>query len=73
MNTPTIVFPGTKVRQFMAEKHHPALRRGQAFYNYMELHKITSPVNKLWCDRLHAERDRVVADRLILSRTDWES
>lgn len=69
----TVIFPGSKVTQFMAEKHHPALRRGQAFYNYMDLHKITSRENKVWCDKLHAERDKVVADRMIFSRTDWEN
>lgn len=48
-----MTFPKTRVTAFFIQYNagkYPHQRLGQAFYTFMELHKVTS--EKEWCDRL---------------------
>lgn len=47
----TLTIPESRLKAF--RKAEDDQRWGQAFYDYMELHKITEPVNKAWCDKLY--------------------
>jgi hypothetical protein len=75
----SIRFPRSAVCQFYAERNaltleaeelKKYLRVGQHFHNYMQLHKVVSPANKAWADKLHAA-DSNTARRMIIDRTDW--
>lgn len=70
-----LTFPGTRVKQFYKENplwKEKGLRLGQAFHNFMELHKITNPEDKLFCDTLW-EASNTIANHMIICRTDWEN
>lgn len=73
---PTIVFPRSRVEQFYRE--HPnwhtveKLRFGQAFYNFMQLDKVTGEANKAFCDRLF-NADSMAAQRMVIDRTDRDN
>ena len=60
-------FPKTRVMDF---RHtNKAQRWGQAFYDYMELHKVTDPDEKVFCDKLY-NADNDTAKMMVASRTD---
>lgn len=69
----TITFPQTSVDRFFREKwpHQKGkgIRMGQAFHQFMNLEKITSDDNKVFCDRLY-EADGNKAKAIILSVLD---
>ena len=62
-----IMFSATKVASF--KNTDKALRYGQAFYDFMQLHKVTDPVDKIFCDRIY-EAEESLAKGLIQSRID---
>lgn len=71
----TLTIPLSRVVEF--RKAHPhtsgqVLRYGQAFYNYMQLSKVTSAENQPFLDRLHAA-DGDTAVKMIESITDYEN
>lgn len=47
-------------------------RWGQQFYDYMELHKVTDPFNKVWCDKLYEVRDQL-ARQMVLNSLDHQN
>lgn len=51
------------------EKKDNGQRWGQQFYEYMELHKVTSPFDKVWCDALYNASD-VTARQMVLNAID---
>ena len=58
----------SEYNRFKAIVPHPALRLGQAWFNYFTIHKHT-PVNdaeRVLLDRIYNERDAVTAERMIL-------
>ena len=63
-----IMFPKSRVIQFKHNNKH--LRYGQAFHNYMKLHKVHNTQDKEFCDRLWAETNDEKAKAMIISRTD---
>lgn len=66
-----IMFPISQVVRFKYK--HKSLRYGQAFHNFMKLHKVTNPQDKEFCDRLWNERNDEKAKAMIISRTDRNS
>lgn len=44
-------------------------RFGQQFYDFMELHKVQDPDNKVWCDALYQASDHV-ARQMVLASVD---
>lgn len=63
----TLSIPATRVEAF--RKPLNAMRWGQAFYGYMDFHKVTHPANKAWCDRLY-QADDATAKKMVESVTD---
>lgn len=59
--------PATRVKAF--RKPLNGMRWGQAFYGHMELHKLTSPTTKAWCDKLYNADDET-AKKMVESVTD---
>ena len=59
--------PATRVKAF--RKTLNGLRWGQEFYGFMELHKLTSPAAKAWCDKLYNADDET-AKKMVASVTD---
>ena len=54
----TIAIPKTRFDEFCKQLKEPnGQRHGQRFYDFMELHKVTSPVNRAWADRLYNAQD----------------
>jgi hypothetical protein len=61
------MFSNSEVRRF---KHtNKSLRYGQAFYNFMKLHKVSDQQDKEFCERLYNADDEK-AKTMIRSRTD---
>ena len=73
---PTIQFPRSRIVQFYKENPdwHTAkgLRFGQAFYNFMQLEKVTNAADKAFCDKLF-NADSLTAQRMVIERTDWNA
>ena len=44
-------------------------RWGQQFYEFMELHKITNPFDKVWCDKMY-EVGTHMGRQMVLSSLD---
>lgn len=65
----TLTFPQSQIKQF--HQTNPHLRWGQAFHQHMQLEKITSGINKVWCDRLYYESDDEKAKAMVKQRTDF--
>lgn len=61
----TITFPRSRVDQF--RHNDPTLRWGQAFHQYMKLHKCKT--DKMFCDRLYNASDEL-AKKLVHERID---
>ena len=61
-----LMFPKSRVDQF--QYRNKCLRYGQAFHNFMKLHKCNQDRN--FCDRLWNERSEERAKAMIASRTD---
>ena len=59
----------TEFNRFKAVPHHPALRFGQAWFNYFTLQKHTpaSDAERVMLDRIYNERDPSKAESLILA------
>lgn len=69
-----IVFPASRIREFYRDNptwKEKGLRLGQAFFNYMELHKVVNEQDKAVCDALF-NADNIRANNLIISHTDWK-
>lgn len=47
-------------------------RWGQHFYDYMELGKVTSGFDKVWCDKLYQVND-VQARQMVLNVIDYDN
>lgn len=62
-----IMFSESEVKRFQHKNKH--LRWGQAFYNFMKLHKVKDPQDKEFCDRLYNAPDEK-AKAMVTSRTD---
>lgn len=61
-----LMFPKSQVILF---RHtNKALRYGQAFHQYMKLHKCNQ--DKAFCDKLYNETNTEIAKQMIASRTD---
>ncbi len=70
----TIEFPKTRFDAFCQEIKTPnGQRLGQRFYDYMELHKVTSQANKVWADRLYNISNDEAALFMIRCRLDHNS
>ncbi|BEG72655.1 hypothetical protein [Pseudomonas phage PA1C] len=65
-----ITIPYTRLASF--KNLDKNLRWGQAFHSHMELHKITNPEDKEWCDKLWNADDRTAAD-LLASVVDYNN
>lgn len=69
----SISIPKTKFDAFCETlKTKNGQRIGQRFYDYMELHKVTSPANKAWADRLYNATDEA-AKFMIKCRLNYDS
>ena len=66
----TITIPRSRYNQFQRVPN--AQRWGQQFYEFMELHKVTDPDNKIWCDLLYNASDRT-ARQMVLASLDHSS
>lgn len=64
----TFVIPYSRYREF--KRVNPGMRWGQEFYNFMHFEKITSSVNKAWCDRLY-QADYSQAHAMVNSVLDF--
>lgn len=54
----TIEIPKSRFDEFCKIAKEPNGQRfGQRFYNFMELHKVTSPANQGWADKLYNATD----------------
>lgn len=72
---PTISFPITRVARFYMActmDNRTQLRLGQKFHEYMALHKVLNPVDRLLCDKIY-EADGQTAIDLIEKHTDYSS
>lgn len=73
-----MTFPRSRVVAFYQERglkspqERKALRLGQAFFAFMELHKVTEPDSKVLADNLHSADDKH-AVLLITSNIDWSN
>lgn len=69
-----LTYSATTVKEFKKEllttDAYTEQRIGQAFFNYMEMHKVTSPENQGFLAKLY-EADGREAWKLIDSHTDW--
>ncbi len=63
-----MMFSQSEVDRF--RHNNKSKRYGQDFYDFMKLHKITNPQDKMFCDRLYNEPDDDKAKAMIVSRTD---
>ena len=65
--TTTLTFSRSVIAEFDILYYQTATGKcyGQAFYDHMELHKITGP-NKDWCDYLY-NADTMLARKMVLS------
>lgn len=66
-----ITFPNTQYKKF--NHANASLRWGQAFYNFMKLHKVTNPQDKEFCDRIYNEADDNRARMMVISRLDLQN
>lgn len=64
-----LTFPKSRVDQF--RHNNKSLRWGQAFHQYMKLHKCKQ--DKYFCDRLYNEPDDAKAKNMVNSRLDLNS
>lgn len=61
-----------KVRGQLSDSERSFYRKGQHFYNFMKLEKITNAEDKAFCEMLWRV-DSLTAGRLIIARTDWNN
>lgn len=72
-NELNIQIPKTRFDEFCKELKNPNGQRiGQRFYDFMELHKVTSPANKDWADKLYNASDEA-AKFMIKCRLNYDS
>ena len=64
-----ISIPLSRFNQFVPA---PGKRWGQSFYDFMQLHKITSTEAKVWSDRLYNAKDDV-AKQMVKTSIDHRS
>lgn len=68
-----ISIPKTRYVEFASRNFDPkkdGRRWGQAFHQFMDLEKVTSTANKIWCDRLYNESDTQKAISMVLNQLD---
>ena len=67
----SVVIPLWRYNDFCQVRKAPDGRRwGQHFYDYLEMHKMTSPANKAWADRLYQEPNERTARAMVIVRLD---
>jgi hypothetical protein len=72
-NELSIQIPKTRFDEFCKELKNPNGQRiGQRFYDFMELHKVTSPANQDWADKLYNASDEA-AKFMIKCRLNYDS
>lgn len=62
-----LMFSESEVKRFRHQ--NKSLRWGQAFYNFMKLHKVQEPQDKEFCERLYNASEEK-AKAMVASRTD---
>lgn len=65
-----LMFSQSTVNTFVHKDKN--LRWGQAFYDFMKLHKITNPEDKIFCDRLYNAEDGE-AKHMVMARLDFRN
>jgi len=69
----TIEIPKSRFDEFCKIAKEPNGQRfGQRLYNFMELHKVTSPANQGWADKLYNASDEA-AKFMIKCRLNYDS
>lgn len=63
-----MTIPKSRFNQFQY-KRELGTRWGQQFYEFMELHKVTDPFDKLWCDKLY-EANHILGRQMVLIALD---
>lgn len=63
-----MVIPASAYYRFVYDKTL-GTRWGQQFYEYMGLHKITNPFDKVWCDKMY-EVGTHMGRQMVLSSLD---
>ena len=65
-----MLFPASKVQEFYTEYQHSALRTGQQFHSFMQLHKCVN--EKALCDMIYKLDGQEFKDFLV-RHIDWNA